>query len=646
MTETKTRTRLKVLAVLVMFMFAALTTRLWFLQVLASDQFSKLADNNQVRLVPITPLRGAILDRSGNVLVSNRPSTVVLVDARQLGSQGDAVLSRLAKLLRVPVTDIVDRLNSRKYLPYQPIPVAEDVRKEDVFYIEEHHDQFPGVTYRLDSVRSYPQGTLAAHALGYLGPISSDQLKEPAFAQYQANETIGQGGAEAAYESYLHGMDGTRAIQVNAQGHVLNNDIGGQAPVPGDNVVLSIDERIQKLAEQSLSLGIQLARNTLDRTSGRYLSATGGAAIVMDPRNGQVLALASNPTYDPSIFLDGLSRADAASLDLNPDMLPRHNRPFLDRATQGLYPPGSTFKPFIAAAALKEGYASENGNYDCPPGYIAPIDIQHHVFHNWDPVNRGFISLPEALTISCDTVFYQFGYDFWLHYFRSGKVDEQFQRDLGQMGFGQFTHIDIPGEQAGLIPTYDYVKRVFASNRKVYGDFVGWLPGDSISLSIGQGFITVTPLQMAMAYSAIANGGTLFEPHVAWKVESAAGRVLGTTGPKVLGRLPISPQRVAFLRSALTNVPLSGTASAAFAGFPLDRIPVAGKTGTADIPPKQPISWFAAMAPANHPQYVVIAMVEQGGHGATTAAPIVRRILEGLFRLTTGGKLTAGNVVD
>jgi penicillin-binding protein 2 len=645
-TESKTRTRLKVLAILVIIMFAALTTRLWFLQVLASDQFSKLAKTNQIRLVPITPLRGEILDRNGNILVGNRPSTVLLVDRSQLGSQGEAVLSRLSKLLHIPATDIVDRLNSVKYLPYQPIPVAEDVPKQKVFYIEEHHDQFPGVSYRLDSVRYNPQGSLAAHALGYLGPVSPEQLKESAFALYQPNEMVGQGGVEAAYERYLHGTDGTRAIQINAQGHVLDNDFGGHAATPGDNVVLSIDEGIQRLAEQSLSLGIQLARNTPDKASGRYLSATGGAVIVMDPRNGQVLALASNPTYDPSIFLNGLSGADATSLDLNPDVPPTHNRPFLDRAIQGLYPPGSTFKPFIAAGALKEGYASENGSYDCPAGYIAPIDVQHHVFHNWDPVDRGYISLPQALTISCDTVFYQYGYDFWLHYFRSGKTDEQFQRDLGQMGFGQFTHIDLPGEQTGLIPTYEYVKRVFAANPKVYGTFEGWLPGDAISLSIGQGFITVTPLQMAMAYSAIANGGTLFQPHVAWKIESPAGKVKGTIAPKAMGRLPISPQRVAFLRNALTNVPLSGTASAAFAGFPLTEIPVAGKTGTADIPPKQPISWFAGMAPANHPQYVVVAMVEQGGHGATTAAPIVRRILEGLFGLSTPDRLKAGNVVD
>jgi penicillin-binding protein 2 len=366
---------------------------------------------------------------------------------------------------------------------------------------------------------------------------------------------------------------------------------------------------------------------------------------VMDPRNGQILSLASNPSYNPSIFTGGLSTREAGRLDLT-GKPPLHDNPFLDRAVQGLYPPGSTFKPFIAAAALKEGFATPTGTYDCPAQYLVPIDPTRHAFHNWEPVNLGPITLPEALTVSCDTVFYQFGFDFWLRYFRSGRRNELLQRDVRRMGFGHLTHVDLPGEQAGRIPSEPYLRRVYKDKPKVYGPYYGWLPGDSLNLSIGQGFITVTPLQIATAYSALANGGTLWEPHLGWKIQTPEGHVVKRVQPKALGRLPISPRRVAFLRNALANVPMSGTAQAAFAGFPLDRIPVAGKTGTADIIPRQPISWFAAMAPADHPRYVVVATVEQGGHGATTAAPIVRRILEGLFGLGTSKKLQAGNVVD
>ena len=649
MSETKTRTRVKVLALLVVFMFAALSTRLWFLQVLASDQFAALADQNQVRLVPIAALRGEILDRHGNVLVANRPSTVVLVDRLGMEGQDEQVLYRLSQLLGIPVSDFTDRLYSIKYAPYQPIPVAEDVPDREIFYIEEHKGLFPGVTYEVDPVRLYPYGTLAAHLLGYSGEISSSQLGETEFQGYRLGEIVGKAGIEESYERYLKGTNGTREIQVNAQGLVLDENFGEQSPLPGDDVVLSIDSNLQRLAEQSLAQGIAVARQTLDRSSGRNLEAPAGAVIVMDPKTGQVLALASNPTFHPSIFLGGLSYKEALSLDLcfpsRPCPDPSHDNPLLDRALQGLYPAGSTFKPFVAAAALKEGFAKPSGRYNCPSGYIVPHDIQQHVFHNWSSLNYGAISLAQALVISCDTVFYQFGYQFFLKYFQSNKTDELFQHDLEQMGFGRLTGIDLPGEQAGQVPTNSSIRQIFEANPKVFGQFPGWQAGDSVELSIGQGFLSVTPLQLAVAYSAIANGGTIYAPHVALKIQTADGHVVQEIQPQVMGTLPISKQQVNFLRNALSGVTVSGTASSAFDGFPLSRIPVAGKTGTADIIPKQPYSWFAAMAPAYNPRYVVVAMVEQGGHGSTTAAPIVRRILEGLFGVTPSG-IQAGVDVD
>jgi penicillin-binding protein 2 len=642
MTENRTRTRLRILAALVVFMFAALTTRLWFLQVLASEQFSHLADQNQVRLVPIEPLRGEILDRTGNVLVGNRSSNVVQVDRLAMVGREDEVLYRLSGLLKVPVQDMLDRLNSVKYLPYQPVPVAEDVPKEAIFYLEEHQDQFPGVSYQVGAIRDYPQHDLAAQILGYTAEISDTQLKELPFKGYKPGEIVGKAGVESTYERDLHGTAGIREIQVNAQGKVLNDDFnrGANPPVPGNNLVLSSDDTVQALAEQSLSAGITLARTIPDQNSGRYLRATAGAIVVMDPRNGQVLGMASNPSYDPSLFLGGLTKKEFAPLND-----PANNYPLLNRAIQGLYPAGSTFKPFIAAGALKEKFGSMDGRYACPAAYEVPIDPTHHQFHNWNPVNQGFLTIPEALTVSCDTVFYQFGFDYWLKYFQSGKSDELMQRDLGDMGFGKLTGIDLPGEQPGRIPTADYEKKIYESNPKVYGKFYGWLPGDSVNLSIGQGYLTVTPMQLAMAYSAIANGGTLYQPHLGLRVQTPDGKVLRAIAPAKNGKLPISRKQVLFLRDSLKNVTTVGTAAAAFLGFPLSQIPVAGKTGTADIIPKQPYSWFAAMAPADNPKYVVVAMVEQGGHGSTTAAPIVRRVLEGLFGLGPG-QLRAGSSVD
>jgi penicillin-binding protein 2 len=651
--ESKTRTRMRVLAALVAFMFAALTTRLWFLQVLASEQFSELADQNQVRLVPIDPLRGEVVDRHGTVLVGNRASTILLIDKAEMEGHEEEVLFRLSNLLDLPVDELVDRLNSVKYLPYQPIPVAEDVRKEHVFYIEEHPNQFPGVSYRVDAVRSYPQGRLAAHLVGYVDEISDKQLEDPAFAGYRPGQIVGKGGVEAAYERDLFGTSGIRELLVNAQGTVLDPNFRRREAVRGDDLVLSIDSGVQGLAEESLQQGINLARNLRHEETGKYFRATGGAVIVMNPRNGQVLALASNPAYDPRLFLGGLSNREALQLDVCPFDRglcppPTHNTPLLNRASQGVYPAGSTFKPFVAAGALRQGFAKTDGRYDCPAAWSAPVDPTKHLFHNWQPTSRGLISLPEALVVSCDTVFYQFGYRYWLRYSRSGLENEAMQRDLSDMGFGVATGIDLPGEQAGVVPDYEYVKSVFEAPgaRKVYGKFYGWLPGDAVNLSIGQGFLQVTPLQLAVGFSALANGGTLYEPHVGLRIEAPDGQVVRHIGKQAIGKLPIPRRQVLFLRDALRGVAERGTAAGAFSGFPFSQVPVAGKTGTADIIPQQPYSWFAAMAPANDPKYVVVAMVEQGGHGSTTAAPIVRRVLEGLFGLPTAGRLEAGTVED
>jgi penicillin-binding protein 2 len=652
MTESKTRTRMKVLAALVVFMFAALGTRLWFLQVLATDEFVALADQNQVRLVPIDPLRGEILDRTGRVLVGNRPSTVVFIDRLGMKGQEEQVLYRLSNLLRIPVSDLLERLESVKYLPYQPVPVAEDVSKEDVFYIKEHQKRlFPGVSYEVDSVRYYAEGSLAAHVLGYVGEVSDQQLGDDAFSDYRRGQIVGKGGVENTYEQDLFGTSGIRKLLVNAQGAVIDPDFERRDPVRGDNVVLTIDTRIQRLSERSLELGIELARNIKHKETDRYLRATGGAVLVMDPRNGQLLAMASNPSYDPKIFLGGLNRREARSLDLCPPgsglcALGSHNTPLLDRTIQGLYPAGSTFKPFIAAAALEEGFAKTNGFFDCPSEYVAPVDPTRHKFRNWSRVDHGFITLSEALVISCDTVFYKFGYDFWLRYHRSKDTNELMQRHLVRMGFGRRTGVDLPGEQSGVVPDYAYVRRIFKRNPKVYGRFYGWLPGEAINLSIGQGFLTVTPIQLAMAYSALANGGTLYQPHVALRVERADGRVVRQIKRQPIGRLPITKRQVAFLLASLRGVPERGTAASAFVGFPFDRVSVAAKTGTADIIPQQPYSWFAAMAPAEDPKYVVVALVEQGGHGSTTAAPIVRRVLEGLFGLQPSDRLQPGAETD
>jgi penicillin-binding protein 2 len=407
-------------------------------------------------------------------------------------------------------------------------------------------------------------------------------------------------------------------------------------------VVLSIDQKIQSLTERSLAQGISLARRTTDRDRG-LLKATGGAALVMDPRNGQVLALASYPTFDPSLFSGGISSKDFAALTD-----PAANYPLLDRAIQTGAPAGSTFKPFVLAAALREHFVRTDHYYPCPTEWRVPgSDPSVRPFGNWDPVDRGSISLAESLKVSCDTVYYPMGWDFWTKYYGSDRKNEAMQDDLRRMGFGLPTGVDLPSEFGGIIPTQEYKKQLFQSAPSVYGRDYRWYPGDYVNMSIGQGFVQVTPMQLAVAYSAIANGGTLWEPHVALKIQTPDGKTVTRIQPKATGRLPVSRKFVTYIQQALRGVVQpGGTAGTAFSGFPLDQIPVAGKTGTALVDPKQPYSWFAAMAPADHPRYVVVAMVEQGGHGATTSAPLVRRILEGLFGIGGTGQLQNGGVSD
>jgi penicillin-binding protein 2 len=640
MTEGKTGLRVRIVSTFVAFLFAALGARLWFVQVLNTQQYRHAVLNNSIRVVPIPAPRGRILDRDGHLLVGNRFSLAVTVNRDMVGSQDEEVLYRLARLLKLPVKDLTERLNDPRFLPYVPVPVAFDVSKQVAFYIGEHQEEFPGVDTVELSTRTYPHGDLAAHLLGYTGQISAEQLKERRFAGYSQNAIVGRAGVESTYERRLQGIRGALKVQVNSQGKNLGT-IGREPARPGDDLVLSINERIQQLAEQSLSLGMKSAH-------GAGLPAVAGAVVVMNPRNGQVLALGSNPTFDPKFFERPFTEKQYRQAFL----LPKQHNPQFDRAIQAGYPAGSTFKPFVALAALHNHIASRTGFYPCPPTFTVPGTENNpvpEVKNNWSSTNFGSISLSESLVISCDTVFYQFGWDFWRRYVaanggaiqKAPGVGEAFQRDLRTFDFGRRTGVDLPAEEPGVIPNQRWKHQNFSYIKKRSFCIHNWCPGDDLNMSIGQGDVRVTPLQLATAFSAIANGGTVWQPHVALRVQRANGRVVSRIEPKATGRLPFSRGALAFIRQALSGVVSrpEGTAYSAFVGFPFNAVSVAGKTGTAEVPPFQPYSWFGAMAPVQHPRFVVVALVEQGGHGSDTAAPIVRRILEGLF-----GKKLSGTI--
>jgi penicillin-binding protein 2 len=633
MTEGKIGVRLRLLAAFVVFLFAALGVRLWFVQVLNTAQAKVAVRNNSIRFVPVPPPRGRILDRQGNLLAGNRLTLAVTVNRQQVGSQEEAVLFRLARLLKIRVKELTSRLNDPRYLPYAPVPVAFGVSKRVAFYIGEHPELFRGVDTEELTLRTYPQGSLAAHVLGYTGQISADQMKDPRFAHYSQDAIVGKAGVEATYERYLQGKPGEVKVQVDAAGKTLGT-IGREPPQSGDDIVLSINDKIQRLADESLVLGMQSAH------AGGY-PAFAGAVVVMNPNNGQVLALASRPTFDPRFF----DKAFTAKQYFKTFLAEKRHEPLFDRALQAAYPPGSTFKPFIALAAMHERIASPYGYYPCPATFTVPGTNPPEVKNNWTTANFGDLSLSESLVISCDTVFYQFGWDFWRRYVianggikqKAPGVGDVLQRDLRAFGFGRATGVDVSAEATGVVPDPAWKRE---NRPAVKGDYCsqGWCPGDDLNMSIGQGDVGVTPLQLATAYSAIANGGIVWQPHVGLRVQRGKGHIVTRIKPRKLGRLPFTKKQIAYIREALTGVVSNpgGTAYSAFVGFPFSKVPVAGKTGTAEIPGRQPYSWFAAMAPVQHPRFVVVSLVEQGGHGADTSAPIVRRILEGLF----GQKLT------
>jgi len=609
--------RLKMLAFVVAFMFVALSTRLWFLQVLAGPQHERDARDNSLRTVTTDALRGDILDSEGRRLVHNRLSLEVRINRDELGDEAEATLAHLSEILGVPAQELGEALDSKLYYSYQPVPVAEFVPDEVFFKIREEPERFPGVEVVEQSVRAYPQGQLAAHLVGWLGQIRADQIDRRQFAEYGPADLVGQTGLEASYERWLRGAPGEERFLVNSDGEVLR-EFEPLPAEPGHDLRLSLDLDVQRIAEEELLEGIENARTVFDESSGKNLVANAGAVVVLDPATGGIVAMASWPTYHPAWFVRGLTETQRFLL------FQSQQAPMLNRATQITYAPGSTFKPFVALAAVKEGIASFDRSYDCPAEYVHPGDESGAVFHNWDGQSAGFLSIASGLKVSCDTQYYKFGSDF---YFRDADTnEEELQRSMRRWGFGRQTGIDLPAEAVGTVPDRAYV----AEHPEVYPD--GWIPGIDILLAIGSGEMKATPLQVAQAYSALASG-RLCRPHLVATIEDRDGRVVRRVGGRCRP-LGYTSAELEYIREALRGVTNGGTASSVFSGCPLD---VSGKTGTAERPPFQDTSWFAGIVPSHDPEYVVVATVEQGGFGAETAAPIVRDIMSRIYRTPCEG---------
>jgi penicillin-binding protein 2 len=591
-------------------LFALLFFRLWFLQVLNGDEYLVEAKNNRTREFRVSAPRGEVLDRNGKILVSNRTSLALQVNLEKLPADRRsrrAELAKLAELTHSTLPHLLETIGEQKKLAAgAPVTLRRDVGHYLVFYLQENQDRFPGVTVQRVFVRRYPHGTLAAHILGNVGEVNEEQLKEARYRKLEPGDEIGQDGVEYTYDRFLRGRAGINRFQVDALGQpTRNGQLLSEPPVPGDNLKLSIDSAVQEAGEAAMaSFGLR------------------GGFVTMDVHTGEIIALGSYPTFDPSVFTRTMTQAQVDELYRDPVLAP-----LTDRAIAGLYPTGSTFKPITAIAALESGILTpDEVIYD--PGQLV---VGGQVFTNAGEAANGSVSLVSALEVSSDVFFYTLGLRMW----DSGDL----QHWAHKLGIGRPTGLDLPGAAEGLLPSQHWRNELYRHGETERP----WSAGDNVQLATGQGDLQTNPLQMAIAYAALANGGTVVTPHVGLQVDDAAGRVLEEFNPAPGRHVRMDSEYRQAILEGLHDAAQNGggTSFDVFGSFP---IPVAGKTGTAQRPPYEDQSWYGVLAPYPDPRIVTFVTMEEGGFGAEAAAPAARKILEAYFanQLSEGSSAKEG----
>lgn len=600
----------------------ALILRLFFLQVVDYKASVAVVESNSLRLTTIPATRGEIFDREDQPLVTNVTTTEIRL-SRAEASLHPTIKGALSSLTGLSVRQINSDLDNKQYDPYQPAPIMSNAPADVVEFIKLHPGEFPGVSVLDTSTRAYPNGGgVAAQVLGYVGPITQAEINQNPHQGYQTDSTIGKTGIESYYEQYLRGKEGTSTLEVNAFGSVLGA-IKTTEPTVGDSVVLNIDTPLEKVLDGYLANEILADRHSIDPVSGKVPEALNGAAIVLDPNNGEVLAMASYPSYNLNSFVSGLSNSEFQQLIAE--------GAFNNYAIQGLYTPGSTFKLITATAELQTGIMSANQEVDdtgtfTVPGCFKAAKHSLCVFHDDDNDAAGDVDLPLALTVSSDYYFYNLGYLFWNDQSKFGQTP--IQNVAADYGLSETTNIDLPDEAEGRVDSPEVRKELHAEAPKAF-PFVSWYTGDNVEMAFGQGTTAVTPIEMANAYATFANGGTRYAPEVAAAIVNPHGKVVIRYTPRVIGHVNLPPSIRDPILEGLTGVVDSdrGTAYLAFQKYfhhSLTAYPIAGKTGTAsNAPDEEPNSWFVGFGPTNDPQYVVLCVIDEGGYGADASAPVV-----------------------
>lgn len=661
----RSRLNMIVVQVLIASVMIALLGRLYYMQVIDGNRYRDAALNVQSRDIVTPANRGLIVDNTGIPLAINRAGLEITIDRSvidKLPDKGATVLRRVASILKLDYQDVYNRTRLCPELKvgeragcwngtrYQPIPITKSATQRQAFAIIERSDQFLGVDASPVSIRYYPSlaSENAAHLLGYVGPVTEEDLNRVVNddvdrPQYYRNELIGKSGIELQYDAQLRGKPGVRTVIVDRRESVTRES-RDLLPEPGNNLVLNINAKIQAAVERELAASIQRGKSLGRRSDS-------GAAIVMDMK-GRIVAIASYPTYDPNIWENGITVSQAKRLYSESAAVPA-----LSRATQGAYAPASTFKVVSTAAAIRAGYKLDQ-RFNCP----AEVQIGTRTFRNFDSRALGVIGFERSLALSCDSMWYQIAYDEWV---RDGGLkpkedpNDHFFTTARLFGLGQKTGIDLPSESSGRLPDRDWKKAWYEENRDFYcnyrdrakksqlttllleiarencldGDKVR--AGDAVNLSIGQGDLLATPLQIAMMYTALGNGGTLYRPQVARAIIDPSGKVVREFSPEAIGNLPVNKRTLRTIQNGLRQVVTGGTATGSFAGL---RTEVSGKTGTGQVfgrnldgSAKDDTSWFASYAPSKKPVYTVVMMVSQGGFGGSTSGVGVRKIYEQIF---------------
>ncbi|MYV46826.1 penicillin-binding protein 2 [Streptomyces sp. SID2888] len=655
--------RLVVIQILVVSLLGTLGGRLWYLQIRNGAEYAKEASGNHVQQVVQPAVRGEILDARGVPIADNETRLVVSAsrtDLMKMKDGGKAVLTKLAGILDMKPQDVMDkvRLCDAKTpqpcwngSPYQPIPITDEANPRQALQLRERSEDFPGITAEPEALRRYPSPGDAntSQVLGYLSPVTDDEIQQAkdTDSPYLRSDQVGRSGLERQYDQLLRGKAGVTRYEVDNLGRVIGKAKSDPAQ-PGSNLVTSIDARVQRVAEYELNEAMKTARAQFDNITGENYKADSGAVVVMEAKTGRVVAMASNPTYDPNIWIGGITAKDYKKLTgKNSDY------PLLNRAIQGQSAPGSTFKVVSTAAAVEAGYAFD-GNYPCTSSYT----VGNQVFKNFEGENFGPISLGRALEVSCDTVFYGLADNEWKRdggiHPKKGQPKDYFFKAAHQFGLGQTTGIDLPNEVTGRVPDRQWKQKYWEANKdswcktgKKDGDYVEKIAyenclegnrmreGDAINYSIGQGDTLVTPIQMATIYAGISNGGTLWSPTIGKAIISPDGKEITEIKPHARGKLPIDKKTRDVMEEALAGVVTRGTAAWKFGGWPQDKIPLHAKTGTAEVYGKQTTSWLTTYSK----DYAVVMTISQAGTGSGASGEAVHNIYNALYGVQSDGSI-------